>query len=289
MEWVDVVLQGALLGGLYALFASGLSLAFGIMRMVNLAHGDLIVLSAYLALVLTQGLGISPLLALPIVAVIMAVVGYILQRGLLNRVLGDDIMPPLLVTFGLSVVIQNLLLELFSADTKSLPGGALVTASLPIGGGLAVGWLSLLTLAAALIVIAGLQTILARTRLGLAFRATSDDLVTSKLMGIDTRQIYGLAMGIAMAIVAIAGVLMAIRTTFDPAGGPARLIFAFEAVIIGGMGSPWGTLLGGVILGVSQSIGFSIQVGLGQLFGHLAFLAILMIRPQGLFPRTRGV
>ncbi|HEY1721185.1 MAG TPA: branched-chain amino acid ABC transporter permease [Magnetospirillaceae bacterium] len=289
MEWVDVVLQGALLGGLYALFASGLSLAFGIMRMVNLAHGDFIVLSAYLALVLTQSLGIPPLAALPAVAVIMAVVGYVLQRGLLNRVLGDDIMPPLLVTFGLSVVIQNLLQEIFSADTQSLPGGTLVTASLPIGGGLAVGWLSLLTLVAALAVIAVLQLILARTRLGLAFRATSDDLVTSRLMGIDTRQIYGLAMGIALAIVAIAGVLMAIRTTFDPTGGPARLIFAFESVIIGGMGSPWGTLLGGVILGVAQSIGFSIQVGLGQLFGHLAFLAILMVRPQGLFPRTRGV
>ncbi len=289
MQWVDVVLQGALLGGLYALFASGLSLAFGIMRMVNLAHGDFIVLSAYLALVLTQSLGVSPLVALPLVAIVMAVVGYLLQRGLLNRVLGDDIMPPLLVTFGLSVVLQNVLLEIFSADTKSLPGGALVTASLPIGGGLAVGWLSLVTLAAALIVIGGLQTLLARSRLGLAFRATSDDINTSKLMGIDTRQIYGLAMAIAMAIVAIAGVLMAIRTTFDPAGGPARLIFAFESVIIGGMGSPWGTLIGGVILGVSQSIGFSIQVGLGQLFGHLAFLAILMVRPQGLFPRTRGV
>jgi branched-chain amino acid transport system permease protein len=198
-------------------------------------------------------------------------------------------MPPLLVTFGLSVVLQNLLLEIFSADTKSLPGGSLVTASLSIGGGLAVGWLSLLTLLAAILVITGLQLLLARSRMGLAFRATSDDLATSKLMGIDTRQIYGLAMGIAMAIVAIAGVLMAIRTTFDPTGGPARLIFAFEAVIIGGMGSPWGTLIGGVILGISQSIGFSIQVGLGQLFGHLAFLAILMLRPQGLFPRTRGV
>ncbi len=289
MNWVDVVLQGALLGGLYALFASGLSLAFGIMRMVNLAHGDFIVLSAYLALVLTQALGVSPLVALPLVAAVMAIVGYILQRELLNRVLGDDIMPPLLVTFGLSVVLQNLLLEIFSADTKSLQGGTLVTASLPIGGGLAVGWLSLLTLAAALLVITGLQLILARSRLGLAFRATSDDIATSKLMGIDTRQIYGLAMGIAMAIVAIAGVLMAIRTTFDPAGGPARLIFAFEAVIIGGMGSPWGTLLGRRDPR-RRAIDRLLRPGRpGPTLRPSRLLAILMIRPQGLFPRTRGV
>jgi branched-chain amino acid transport system permease protein len=289
MHVLDVIIQGALLGGLYALFASGLSLAFGIMRMVNLAHGDFIVLSAYLALVLTQSLGIPPLLALPAVVVVMGAAGYALQRGLLNRVLGDDIMPPLLVTFGLSVVIQNLLMELFSADTQSLPGGSLVTASLPIGGGLAVGWLSLLTMGVAILVIAGLQILLARTRIGLAFRATSDDLVTSRLMGIDTRRVYGLAMAIALAIVAIAGVLMAIRTTFDPPSGPSRLIFAFEAVIIGGMGSPWGTLIGGMVLGIAQSVGFSIAVGFGQLFGHVAFLVILMVRPQGLFPRTRGI
>jgi len=287
MAWVEVILQGALLGGLYALFAAGLSLAFGIMRIVNLAHGDFIVLSAYVALVLAQGVGLHPLITIPFVVAIMGAAGYLLQRGLLNRVLGDDIMPPLLVTFGLSVILQNLLLEIFSADTKGLQAGSLVTASLDIGAGVSIGWLPLLTLGIAVAVIGGVQLLLARTQLGLAFRATSDDQTTAKLMGIDTRHIYGLAMAIALAVVAIAGILFAIRTTFDPASGPSRLIFAFEAVIIGGMGSLWGTLAGGIILGVTQAIGFAISPGIGLLFGHLAFLIVLMVRPQGLFPRTR--
>ena len=288
MAWVEVILQGALLGGLYALFAAGLSLAFGIMRIVNLAHGDFIVLSAYVALVLAQGIGLHPLATIPLVVIIMGGAGYLLQRGRLNRVLGDDIMPPLLVTFGISVILQNLLLEIFSADTKGLQAGSLTTASLHIGAGLSIGWLPLLTLGIAVAVIAGVQLLLARTPLGLAFRATSDDQTTARLMGIDTRHIYGLAMAIALAVVAIAGILFAMRTTFDPASGPSRLIFAFEAVIIGGMGSLWGTLAGGIILGVTQAIGFAIAPGIGLLFGHLAFLLVLSIRPQGLFPRTHG-
>lgn len=288
MDWANVVVQGVLLGGLYALFAAGLSLAFGIMRMVNLAHGDFIVLSAYVALLLAQATGLHPLIAIPVVGAIMAGAGYLLQRGLLNRVLGDDIMPPLLVTFGISVVLQNLLLQIFSADTKGLQAGSLVTASLPLGGGISIGWLPVLTLVIAVGVIGALQLLLARTKLGLAFRATSDDQTTAKLMGIDTRGIYGLAMAIALAVVAVAGILFAIRTTFDPTSGPSRLIFAFEAVIIGGMGSLWGTLVGGIILGVTQAIGFAIAPGIGLLFGHVAFLLVLTVRPQGLFPRMRG-
>jgi branched-chain amino acid transport system permease protein len=287
MNWPEIVLEGVLIGGLYALFAAGLALAFGIMRMVNLAHGDFIVLSAYLALVVVQATGMHPLLAIPIVALVMAAVGYLLQRGLLNRVLGDDIMPPLLVTFGLSVILQNLLREIFSADPTSLDAGDLPTASLSLGW-VDVGWLPLITFAVAVLVIGALQLLLARTQLGLAFRATSDDQATAKLMGIDTRHIYAVAMALALAIVAIAGILFAIRTTFDPSGGPSRLIFAFEAVIIGGMGSLWGTLAGGVILGVAQAIGFAIAPGIGLLFGHLAFLLVLFLRPQGLFPRTVG-
>ena len=288
MNWLDILLQGVLLGGLYALFAAGLSLSFGIMRLVNLAHGDFIVLAAYLALVVADGLHLAPLPAIPLVAAVMALAGYALQRGLLNRVLGEDIMPPLLVTFGLSVIIQNLLLEIFSADTRSLDGGRLLTSSLQLSGGLAIGWFPLLTLVTAVAVIAGLQQLIARTRLGIALRAASDDPATAELMGIDKRHIYGVAMAIAMGVVTVAGALLAMRTTFDPSIGPSRLIFAFEAVIIGGMGSLWGTLAGGMILGVAQSIGFSLSPGLGLLGGHLAFLAVLLARPQGLLPRMRG-
>ena len=286
MEWVDTVLQGVLLGGLYALFATGLSLIFGVMRLVNIAHGDLIVLAAFVALVVTQGLGLPPLLSLLVVVPVMAAVGYGLQRGLLNRTLGGDILPPLLVTFGLSIVIQNALLELFTADSRKLQVGPLETASLQLGGGLAIGWLPLIVFAAAVLVIGALQLLFYCTALGRAFRATSDDPETVRLMGIDNHHLFGLAMAIALAVVAVAGVFLAIRTNFDPTIGPGRLIYAFEAVIIGGLGSLWGTLAGGVLLGVAQSIGAKIDPGWQILAGHLAFLAVLVLRPRGLFPRA---
>ena len=286
MEWVDTLVQGVLLGGLYALFATGLSLIFGVMRLVNIAHGDLIVLAAFVAFAVVQGLGLHPLLSLVIVVPAMAAAGYGLQRGLLNRTLGGDILPPLLVTFGLSIVIQNLLLEIFTADSRKLQVGALETASLQLGGGLAIGWLPLIVFAAAVLVIAALQLLFYRTALGRALRATSDDPETARLMGIDNHHLFGLAMAIALAVVAIAGVFLAIRTNFDPTIGPGRLIYAFEAVIIGGLGSLWGTLAGGVLLGVAQSIGAKIDPGWQILAGHLAFLLVLVLRPRGLFPRA---
>jgi branched-chain amino acid transport system permease protein len=286
MEWVDTIVQGVLLGGLYALFATGLSLIFGVMRLVNIAHGDLIVLAAFVAFAVVQGLGLHPLLSLIIVVPAMAAAGYGLQRGLLNRTLGGDILPPLLVTFGLSIVIQNLLLEIFTADSRKLQVGALETASLRLGGGLAVGWLPLIVFAAAVLVIAALQFLFYRTALGRAFRATSDDPDTARLMGIDNHHVFALAMAIALSVVAIAGVFLAIRTNFDPTIGPGRLIYAFEAVIIGGLGSLWGTLAGGVLLGVAQSVGAKIDPGWQILAGHFAFLLVLLLRPRGLFPRA---
>lgn len=287
MEWVNVLVQGVLLGGLFALFATGLSLIFGVMRLVNLAHGDFIILAAFLAVAVAGGTGLHPLLTLLAVAPLMFAVGYALQRGLLNHTLSDDIMPPLLVTFGLSIIIQNALLEAFSADTRRLQAGALETASVELVPGLSVGVLPLLTFAAALAVIAGLQHLSHRTRLGRMFRAASDRPGVVPLMGVDSRKVFAVAMGIALAVCAVAGVLMAIRTNISPTIGPARLLFAFEAVIIGGLGSLWGTLAGGVILGVAQSVGAKLHPGLQILAGHVVFLAVLAVRPQGLFPRTR--
>lgn len=287
MEWLDTIIQGVLLGGLYAMFAIGLSLIFGVMRLVNIAHGDLIILAAFLGLAVVQGTGMHPLLSLIIVVPVMFGIGYALQRGLLNLTLGRDILPPLLVTFGLSIIIQNVLLEIFSADTQRLQAGGLETASIRIGANLAIGWFPLIVFLAALGVIAGLQALLYRTQLGMAFRATSDDQETAGLMGINNRHVFALAMAIALGVVGLAGVLMAIRTNFSPAIGPARLLYAFEAVIIGGLGSLWGTLAGGVILGVAQTIGAKIHPGGQILAGHLAFLVVLVVRPNGLFPRTR--
>ena len=286
MNWLNAILQGVLVGGLYALFATGLSLIFGIMRLVNIAHGDLIVLAAFMALMVVETLGLHPLAAIVIVVPAMALLGYGLQRFLLNRTLGSDILPPLLVTFGLSIIIQNLLLQIFTADSRKLQAGGLETWSIGIAPGVSIGVLPLLTFAVAIVVIAGLQLLFYRTELGRAFRATSDDQDTARLMGIDDSHIFGLAMALSLAVVAVAGVLLAVRTNFDPAIGPARLLFAFEAVIIGGLGNLWGTLAGGIVLGVAQAIGAQIDPGLQILAGHLAFLAVLAVRPTGLFPKV---
>ena len=287
MEWLNAVIQGVLLGGMFALFATGLSLIFGVMRLVNLAHGDLIILAAFLGIAVVEATGAHPLLTLAVVVPLMFAFGYVLQRGLLNFTLGDDILPPLLVTFGLSIVIQNVLLETFSADTRRLQAGGLETASIELAGGLAVGTYPLLVFVVAVGVIAALQVLFYRTRTGREFRATSDKPLIVPLMGVDNRKVFALAMGLALAVCALAGVLMAIRTNVTPTVGPARLLFAFEAVIIGGLGNLWGTLAGGVILGVAQSLGAKIHPGFQILAGHIAFLVVLVIRPNGLFPKLR--
>jgi branched-chain amino acid transport system permease protein len=288
MDWLNVILQGVLVGGLYAMFAAGLALIFGVMRLVNIAHGDLIVLAAYVALVVTEALGINPLLSLVIVVPLMALIGYALQRGILNQTLGPDLLPPLLVTFGLSIIIRNGLLELFTADSRRLQAGPIEVDSIYLGGGLAVGTLPLIQFIVALAVIAALQFMFYRTAIGRAFRATSDDQAVAQLVGLDNRHVFGLAMAVSLAVVAIAGVFLAVRANFDPAIGPARLIFGFEAVIMGGLGSMWGTLAGGVILGVAQAIGAQIDPGWQLLAGHIAFLVVLAVRPEGLFPKVQG-
>jgi branched-chain amino acid transport system permease protein len=265
----------------------GLSLIFGVMRLVNIAHGDLIVLAAYLALVVVNATGLGPIPALVVCVPAMFVLGYVLQRGLLNFTLGSDILPPLLVTFGLSIIIQNALLQTFSADPRALRLGGFETESFHVGADIAVGYFPLLVLGVAIALTLGLELMFGRSALGRAFRATSDDPQAVQLMGVNNRHVYALAMGSALAIVAVAAVFYGIRTTFGPTDGPDRLLFAFEAVIIGGLGSFWGTLAGGILLGVAQAIGFRLDPGWGVLTGHLAFLGVLLLKPSGLFPRTR--
>ncbi|MCZ8079961.1 MAG: branched-chain amino acid ABC transporter permease [Rhodobacteraceae bacterium] len=285
MIWIDTLVQGILLGGLYALFAAGLSLVFGIMRLVNLAHGDMIIFAAFAILLITGSLGLNPFLAALIAAPLMFALGWALQRFVLNRVLGKDILPPLLVTFGLSVALQNGMLEAFSADSQRIPAGPLESASVDLGI-VTVGWMPLLTFATAIAVIVGLNQIFYRTALGRAFRATSDDPVTASLMGIAPKGIFAIATGLAMVVVTIAALYLGMRANFDPSIGPARLIYAFEAVIIGGLGSLWGTLAGGIIIGVAQTMGAAINPEWQILAGHIAFLIVLLIRPRGLFPRA---
>lgn len=283
MIWVDTLVQGILLGGLYALFAAGLSLVFGIMRVVNLAHGDLIVMAAYLILVLVTALNLGPFAALLLAAPLMFGVGWLLQQMVLNRTVGADVLPPLLVTFGLSVVIQNALLEGFNADSRRIPAGSLEISSFSVGP-VTIGVMPALTFATAILVTLALQLIFYRTALGRAFRATSDDPDTASLMGIRPGNIFAVATGLGMVVAAIAALYLGMRANFDPTIGPARLIYAFEAVIIGGMGSLWGTLIGGIVIGVAQTMGAAINPEWQILSGHLAFLVILLVRPRGLFP-----
>jgi len=285
--FIDTVLAGILLGGIYALFALGLSLIFGIMRLVNLAHGDLILLAAYLVLTVTTALGVPLAVATVLVIAAMFALGFILQRLVLERLLGDDILPPLLVTFGLSIIIQNGLLLVFGADSRRLQAGAFESSSIMLAPDLGVGLAPLTALILAVLAVALLQVVFYRTSLGRAFRATADNPQIAQLMGIDHRNIYAAAVGISLAVSVVAAVAFGIRANFDPSIGPARLLYAFEAVIIGGLGSLWGTLAGGIVLGLAQTIGARIDPEWQILAGHLAFLAVLMVRPRGLFPSRR--
>jgi branched-chain amino acid transport system permease protein len=286
MVWVNAIVQGILLGGLYALFATGLSLAFGVMRFVNLAHGDLAILAAYMALSISNGLSINPLTSLLIIVPGALVVGYLLQRLVFDRVVGVDPAFQIVATFGLGVIIQNALLEKYTADTQGLNVGSLETASIKINDTISIGWMPLITLLVAIAVLGGLAMFIKYTRQGRAFRATSDDPDAAKLMGINIRRVFGIAMALAIASVALAGVLLGVRGSFSPFSGPENLIFAFEAVVIGGLGSLWGTLAGGITLGIAQLIGNQIDPQWGQLAGHIVFLAVLVFRPTGMFGKV---
>jgi branched-chain amino acid transport system permease protein len=285
VSFLNTIIQGALLGGLYALYAAGLALIFGIMRLVNLAHGDFIVLAAYLILAIASALALPAWVALLIALPFMFALGWGLQRLILNRTLKNDILVPLLVTFGLSIIIQNGLLLQFSADSRRLSLGALETASWSFGE-ISIGVVPLLTFIVAVLVIVGLTLLFYRTPLGRILRATSDSTEIVQIMGVDPRKVFAVAMGISFIVIAIAALFMGVRANFDPSAGPSRLLYAFEAVVIGGLGSFWGTLVGGIILGIAQTIGATINPAWQQLAGHLVFLAVILIRPTGLLARS---
>jgi branched-chain amino acid transport system permease protein len=285
----NAIVQGVLLGGLYALLATGLSLGFGVMRLVNLAHGDMAVLAAFLTMSTAAQAKINPLLALAIVLPAAFIIGLLLQRFVFDRLVGGDPSFQIVATFGISILIQNALLKKYTADTRGLKIGKIATKSIKITDDISIGWLPLITFLCGVGVLAALALFLKRTPLGRAFRATSDDPAAAQLMGIDNRRIYAVATGIAMITVALAGVLGGAKSSFDPFIGPANLIFAFEAVIIGGLGSLWGTLAGGIVLGVAQAIGLKkIGAGYGELAGHVVFLGVLATRPMGMFGKLEA-
>ncbi|MEN9483664.1 branched-chain amino acid ABC transporter permease [Sphaerotilus montanus] len=284
MPWLDALVQGLLLGGMYAQYALGMALMFGVMRIVNTAHGDLMVLLALMGVSLAGALAVGPYVVIGMLVPIAAVLGWLLQRLVLNRVLGNDPLPSLIATYGLSIALQNLMLQVWSADTRSLPGDGLEFDSIALGD-LFVGVLPLQIFIAALLMSAGLDLTLRYTAFGRALRAASADPEAAAITGVDPRRVYAAATALAVGMLGVAAVCQSLRATVSPADGPAQLIYAFEAVIIGGMGSIWGAFLGAMVLGVAQAIGFRLDAGWGILSGHLVFLAVLAIRPQGLMSR----
>ena len=257
---------------------------FGVMRVVNLAHGDFAVLAAYLALFVITSLHVPVLWSALVVAPLFGVVGYVVQRLIIQRSLDVGPITTLLVTFGLSIVIQNALLEGVSANSQSLPSGSLASASFRVNDAISIAYESVIVFAVAVVVLVGLQVFLSRARLGRQVRAAADDQEAATIVGVNVRHVYGVAAAIAFATVALAGMAFGMYSSFDPAAGPQRLIFAFEAVVIGGVGSLWGTLAGGIILGVAQVLGAQVDSSFGVLAGHLVFLAVLALRPNGLVP-----
>jgi branched-chain amino acid transport system permease protein len=282
MNWVNAIIQGTLLGGLYALFGCGLSLLFGTMRVINLSHGDMAVVAAYLAIGVVAVTSLPPLFSWIVVVPLFALVGYVLQRTLLQASLARGLFTVLLVTFGLSVIIQNLLQETMSADSHKLLVGSLAYSAIQLTDQIYVADLSVGIFVIAVVVLSVLQWFLSHSSTGRLIRAVAVDPEAAQLSGANDRHIFGIAAAIAFATVALAGLAFGMYTSFAPTAGTSRLLFAFEAVVIGGLGSIWGTLLGGIVLGISQTIGAQIDAGLGILTGHLVFLAVLAIRPEGL-------
>jgi branched-chain amino acid transport system permease protein len=285
--WVNDIIQGILTGGLYALFACGLSLMFGVMKVVNLAHGDLAVVAGYVAIGIITATHIPVLWSVVVVVPVMAVAGYGLQRTLIQSALNRGVLTTLIVTLGLSLVIENVLLQFFTANTRGIGAGmTLVTSSFSIGSQIQVAWLLVVIFAVAVAVLLGLQYFLSASRYGRLIRATADDQEAVQLAGADYRHVFGIAAALALGTVALGGIAYGMYSDLDPtAGTDTILLFAFVAVVIGGLGSLWGTLLGGIVLGVAQQIGAQINISDEVLAGYLVFLAILVLRPQGLTSR----
>ena len=285
MQWFDALIQGILLGGMYAQYALGMALMFGVMRIVNVSHGDLVILLSLIGISLASSFGLGPFAVMAALVPLAVALGWILQRAVLNRVVGEDPLPSLIATFGLSLALQNLMLQIWSANSRSLPGGGIESRSIEIGG-IYIGLLPVIVLLVATGLTLGLDLVLKRMRFGRALRAASADVEAATMTGINPRSVYAMATAIAVGILGFAAVFQSLRSTVAPSDGGAQLIYAFEAVIIGGMGSVWGAFAGSMVLGIAQAIGFRIDPGFGVLSGHIVFLLVLALRPQGLFGRA---
>jgi branched-chain amino acid transport system permease protein len=283
MVWLDLFINGLCLGGLYGVLGVGLALVTGVMRFVNISHGEFIVLAAFVGVFASAALpGVNPLWLLIPVAALFFVVGYGVQAVLFNKVVtAPDFLAPILLTFGFSIVLQNLMFEGFGTNVRSLTAGGLARQSIEIGN-LSIGVLPLITLGLAVLFFVALQLLISHTKFGRAIRATADNRDVARLMGVKPARIFNITMGLALSLAAVAGLLLAMRATFTPFSGLASLLVAFEVIVIGGFGSFWGALLGGFLLGLAQLIGLHFDPDAGIFYVHVAFFAVVLFRPQGL-------
>jgi branched-chain amino acid transport system permease protein len=276
--------MGIMLGGLYALVALGLSIVFGVMRLINVAHGDLLLLASYLALTLMTYLGLDPIIGLVVVIPVLFFIGFVVQKYLLNRAFTISMEAPLIIAFGISIVLQNVFQILWSPLSRGLTTSYTLK-SFSIGA-LNLPLVYLLDFFVGVIVMIFLHQFLHRTYLGKAINAASQDRRAAHLMGINTKQVYAFAFAIAMAIAAIAGVFVGLTFPFTPQSGVSFLIIAFGVVVLGGLGSIAGTFVGGLVMGLAQTLGgYFLGTNAQMLIAYLIVIVLLATRPQGLFGR----
>ncbi len=286
MVWVSDIIQGILAGGEYALFACGLSLMFGVMKVVNLAHGDLAIIGAYVAIGVIAVTHMPFLWSIPVMIVLMAVFGYVLQRSLIQTALSRGELATLIVTFGMSIVIENGLQQFFTANSRGIGAGSPIESSSFSLGSIQIGWLPVYIFLLAVVVLLALQYFMSQSKYGRLIRAVADDREAALLSGVNARHVFGIAAAIAFGTVGLAGVAYGMSGQFSPTDGTGSiLLWAFASVVIGGIGSLWGTLVGGIVLGVAQEIGAQINISYEALAGYIIFLAVLVLRPQGLTTR----
>lgn len=278
-------LNGFLLGGLYAITALGLSMVFGVMRLVNVVHGELLIFGAYISFFVSTSLGLDPLLAILIVAPLLFLIGYSLQLWVLNPVMDKGMEPPLLTAFGLSIIGQSLFIIFWSTDTRTITtnysqqGVELAGVSVPL--------MYLVAFGLSIVLITGIQIFITRTYPGKAIRASTQDPQTAQVMGINVKYVYALTYAIGASTAALGGALVGMTFSFIPAGGLPWLLKGFVIVVLGGMGSIVGTLAGGLLLGTAEGVGAAV-VGTGyrDMIGLLIFMVILVARPKGLFGKA---
>jgi branched-chain amino acid transport system permease protein len=283
-DLITPILNGILLGGLYTIIALGLSLVFGVMKLINMAHGDLVILGSYFAYALLSAFGIDPILSLVVGIPLLFIIGFSIQKYLMDRVFSKSLEAPLIIAFGLSLVFQNVFQLIFSPLSRGLTTSYALESI--IIGDIYIPIVYLLNIIVALIVMLALGLFLKKTYTGQAIVAASQDIMAAQLFGINTSRIFAITFGIAGAIAAVAGVFLGLTFPFTPISGIAFLIIAFGVVILGGLGSIRGTFIGGIILGLAQTLSAHLIGASAQMLAiYIIVLVLLAVRPQGLFGR----